>query len=95
MRSKMYTAQKKFRITYYIIFVDTILNCCSFSGREGNFMKLHQQHQWACESTCTNFQDNPTVILENPQNRVFPKILKNVKHFKIFNLQSFKVMTTG
>ena len=46
-------------------------------------MKLSKQHQWACESTSTNFQDGLTAILENPEIRVFPKILKKVNHFKI------------
>ena len=72
----MYTTQKKFKVTNYIIFVHTILNSCSYSWRERNCMKRSRQYQWACESTSTNFQDDSTVILENTQNRVFPKILR-------------------
>ena len=71
-----YTTQKKFRITYYIIFVHTILNSHSYAWRERNCMKLSRLHQWACESTSTNFQDDLTASLENPKNRIFPKILR-------------------
>ena len=58
-------------------------------------MKLSIQHQWACESISTNFQDDLTAILENLEIRVFPKILRKVKHFKICDLQTCKVMITG
>ena len=90
-----YTTQKKFRITYYIIFVHAILNSRSYAWRERHCMKLSRQHQYECESTSTNFQDDLTVILENPQNRVFPKILRKVEHFKICYLQTWEVMITG
>ena len=75
-----YTTQKKFRITYYIIFVHTILNSRRYSWRKGNYMKLSKQHQWACESTSSNFQDDLTgfFCLENPKIRVYPKILRKV-----------------
>ena len=66
-----------------IIFVHTILNYRSYSGLEGKCRKLSKQHRWACESTCTNFQDDLTVILEHPKICVFPKILGKVRHFKI------------
>ena len=72
----IYTTQKKFRITYYIIFVHTILNSHSYAWRKRNCMKLSRLHQWACESTSTNFQDDLTASLENPKNRIFPKILR-------------------
>ena len=72
----IYTTQKKFRITYYIIFVHTILNSRSYAWRDRNSMKLSRLHQWACESTSTNFQDDLTASLENPKNRIFPKILR-------------------
>ena len=72
-----------------------ILNSRSYSGREGNCMKLSLQHKWAYESTSTNFQDDLTVILENPKIRVFPKILRKVTHFKICYLQTCLVMITG
>ena len=71
-----YTTQKKFRITYYILFVHTILNSHSYAWRERNCMKLSRLHQWACESTSTNFQDDLTASLENQKNRIFPKILR-------------------
>ena len=51
-------------------------------------MKLQKQHQWACESTSTNFQDDLTIILEHPKIRVFTNILRKVKHFKICDLQT-------
>ena len=41
-------------------------------------MKRSRQHQWVNESMSTNFQEDLTVILENPQKRVFHKILKKV-----------------
>ena len=46
-------------------------------------MKLSRQHQWACESTSTNFGDDLAVILDYPKNRIFLNILRKVKHFKI------------
>ena len=58
-----------------------ILSSCSYPWREGNCMKISQQHQLACKNTPTNFQDDLTFILENPKIRVFPKILKKVKTF--------------
>ena len=70
---KLYTTQKKFRITYYIIFVHTILNSHSYAWRERKCMKLSGLHQWACESTSTNFQDDLTACLENPKIAFFPK----------------------
>ena len=92
---------KKFRITHYIIFVHKTLNSRSYSGRYGNGMKRPKQHQWACESTSTNFQAKSevprdvrnskvdlTFILEHPKIRVFTKILRKVKHFKICELQT-------
>ena len=42
-----------------------------------------------------NFQDDLTVILENPKIQVFPKILRKGKHFKIYDLQTCLVMITG
>ena len=86
--SAIYTTQKKFRITYYIIIVHTILNFRSNAWRERNCMKLSGQYQLACKSTSPNFQDDLAVILENPQNRVFPKILRKVKQFKMFYLRT-------
>ena len=41
------------------------------------------KHQWGCESTSTNFQEDLTVTLENPKIRVFPKNWRKVNHFKI------------
>ena len=67
---------KKLRISHYMyITVHKIL-------------KLRQLF-WACESTSTNFQDYVTIILENPKIRVFPKILRKVKDFKICDLQTY------
>ena len=65
-----------------------ILNSHSYSGREGNFKKLSKQQQWACERASTNFQDDLTIILENPKIHVFPKILRKEKHVKICDLQT-------
>ena len=84
---------KKFRIIYYILFEHTILNSRSYSWREGNFMKFIKQYQWACESTSTNFQDDLTVILENPKIRVFPKIFRKVILF-ISYLQTCYIIIT-
>ena len=67
----MYTTQKKFRITYYILYVLANLNPSSYFERDGNCNKLSQYYQRACGSTSMNFQDNLTVILENRKNRVF------------------------
>ena len=72
----MYTTQKKFRITYYIIFVLAILNHCSYFERDGNCTKLAQHYQWAYGNSSKNFQDDLTFILENCKIRVFPKILR-------------------
>ena len=44
-KSKYIYYSKKFRITYYIIFVHTILNSRSYAWRERNCMKLSRQHQ--------------------------------------------------
>ena len=51
-------------------------------------MKPPKQHQRACESTSTNFQDDLTIILENPKIRVLPKILikLNILEFVIYKL---------
>ena len=51
-------------------------------------MKLSKQHQWACESTSTNFQDDSTVILENTKIRVYPKKVIG-KHVQICNIQTY------
>ena len=42
----------------YIIFVHTILNSRSYSGRDGNIMKLSRQIQWVYENMSTNFQED-------------------------------------
>ena len=41
-----------------------------------NFQDYISGHAHACESTSTNFQDDLTASLENPKNRIFPKILR-------------------
>ena len=58
----LYTTQKKFRITNYIMFVLAILKPFSYFESDGICMKLSQNHQWACGSTSTNFQDDLIVI---------------------------------
>ena len=68
---QLYATQKKFRITYYIIFALAILNPCSYFERDGNCTKLAQHYQWAYGNTSTNFQDDLTFILEKLQNPRF------------------------
>ena len=58
----LYTTQKKYRITYYIMFVFDILKPFPYFESDGICMKLSQNHQWVCGSTSTNFQDDLTVI---------------------------------
>ena len=58
----------------HIIFVHKILNSRSYSGHA----KAHLQISKIIL----------TIILENPKIRVFPKILRKVKHFKICDLQT-------
>ena len=83
----IYTTRKKFRITYYIIFVLAILNPCSYFELYGNCMKFSQHFQWACDSTSTHFPDDVTVILENRKISVF--LLIKAKHFNICDLKTF------
>ena len=76
------------------MFVIAILNPCSYFERDGNCTKLAQHYQWAYGNTSTNFQDDLTFILENCKIRVFPKILRYVKHFKISESQTCSVIIT-
>ena len=62
-------------------------------------MKLSKQHQWACESISTNFQDNLT-FKKKRKNRVFPKKkLKRVKKisrkFQTVRIVMFMVKAYG
>ena len=44
-------------------------------------MNIPLHYQWVCGSTSSKFRDDLIVILENRKIRVFPKILRKVKHF--------------
>ena len=62
------------------MYVHTILNSSSDSGREGNCIQFSKQHKSICESTTINLQDDLTVIQENRKYESLKSIIQRNTH---------------
>ena len=90
MHIPLYTTQKKFRITCYIIFLLAIVNPRSYIERDGYCMKLSQHFQWAwLVAPLHGWLDN---YFRKLQKLRFSKNLRKVKHFKVCDLQSCSII---